>query len=72
MAESTGSLSSDSVLAIAATALRADGAAPPSLKTPYEAIALVGHASMTAVGFRLVGLGEDHTLGTCDANTARY
>ncbi|GLA47707.1 hypothetical protein AnigIFM63604_002516 [Aspergillus niger] len=62
MAESTGSLSSDSVLAIAATALRGDGAAPPSLKTPYEAIALVGHASMTAVGFRLVGLGEDHTL----------
>ena len=63
MPGSTDTLSPDNVLAIAATALRGDGAAPPSLKTPYEAIALVGHATMTAVGFRLVGLGEDHTLG---------
>jgi hypothetical protein len=35
----------------------------PSLKTPYEAVALIGHACMVAVDFRLVGLGEDHNLG---------
>ncbi|PYI02448.1 hypothetical protein BO78DRAFT_400478 [Aspergillus sclerotiicarbonarius CBS 121057] len=62
MAGNTDTLSLDNVLATAATALRGDGAVPLSLKTPYEAIALVGHAAMTAVGFRLVGLGEDHKL----------
>jgi hypothetical protein len=35
----------------------------PQLKTPYEAIALAVHAGMLAVGFRLVGLGEDHKIG---------
>ena len=34
------------------------------IRTPYEAIALLCHSSMLAVGFRLVGLGEDHKLGT--------
>lgn len=33
------------------------------LQTPYEAIALLCHACMLAVGFRLIGLGEDHKLG---------
>ncbi|KAK4574847.1 hypothetical protein LTR86_001689 [Recurvomyces mirabilis] len=33
-----------------------------SIKNPHEAIALASHAAMTAVGFRLVGLGEDHKL----------
>ncbi|KAI9794356.1 MAG: hypothetical protein M1816_005425 [Peltula sp. TS41687] len=32
------------------------------LQTPSEAIALICHACMLAVGFRLVGLGEDHRL----------
>lgn len=36
--------------------------ASPQLKTPYDAIALASHAAMLAVGFRLVGLGEDHKL----------
>lgn len=34
----------------------------PSLKNPYDAIALASHAAMLAVGFRLVGLGEDHKI----------
>lgn len=35
----------------------------PHLKNPYDAIALLSHACMLAVGFRLVGLGEDHKIG---------
>ena len=31
----------------------------PQLRNPYEAIALLSHACMLAVGFRLVGLGEE-------------
>lgn len=34
----------------------------PQLKTSYDAVALAVHAGMIAVGFRLVGLGEDHKL----------
>lgn len=32
------------------------------VKNAYEAVALAVHAGMTAVGFRLVGLGEDHRI----------
>lgn len=35
----------------------------PHLKNPFDAIALLSHACMLAVGFRLIGLGEDHKLG---------
>ncbi|RAH50357.1 proteasome inhibitor PI31 family protein [Aspergillus brunneoviolaceus CBS 621.78] len=55
-------LNPNHVLELAATAIRQDEGASPSLKTPYEAVAVIGHACMTAVGFRLVGLGEDHNL----------
>ena len=43
----------------------------PQLRNPFDAIALLSHACMLAVGFRLVGLGEDHKLGTafCRAST---
>lgn len=34
------------------------------LKDPYAAIAIFSHACMLAVGFRLIGLGEDHRIGT--------
>ncbi|KAI9842111.1 MAG: hypothetical protein M1837_007472 [Sclerophora amabilis] len=34
------------------------------VKTPYEAVALFCHAFMIAVGFRLIGLGEDHKIET--------
>ena len=36
----------------------------PHLKNPYDAIALLCHACMLAVGFRIIGLGEDHKIGT--------
>lgn len=62
MASSSDPLSSDHIIELAATALRREGE-QSSLKNPYEAIALIGHACMAAVGFRLVGLGEDHNLG---------
>ncbi|KMW67435.1 hypothetical protein BDDG_12117 [Blastomyces dermatitidis ATCC 18188] len=32
------------------------------LKNPWEAIALIGHACMIAVDFRLIGLEEDHRI----------
>ena len=35
----------------------------PQLRNPFDAIALLSHACMLAVGFRLVGLGEDHRIG---------
>lgn len=63
MAGDTQTFSTDSVVELAANALRREGGGHPSLRNPYEAIALVGHACMVAVGFRLVGLGEDHNLG---------
>lgn len=34
----------------------------PHLKDPHDAVALLAHACMLAVGFRLLGLGEDHRL----------
>lgn len=35
----------------------------PQLKSATEAIALAVHAGMLAVGFRLIGLGEDERIG---------
>ena len=57
----TDVLSPDSVIAVATKALPHDA----SLKTPYEAVALIGHSCMVAVGFRLLGLGEDHSIRSC-------
>ena len=37
--------------------------ASPQLRDPYDAVAILSHACMIAVGFRLEGLGEDHKLG---------
>jgi len=62
MVGNTDSLSPDNVVGLAAQALRLDASSDFSLNTPYEAVALIGHASLVAVGFRLVGLGEDHTI----------
>ena len=33
------------------------------LRNPYDTIALLCHACMIAVGFRLIGLGEEHKIG---------
>jgi len=38
-----------------------------AVKDPYAAIGLFIHACMLAVGFRLIGLGEDHKIGAADA-----
>ncbi|KAJ5982981.1 hypothetical protein N7481_005080 [Penicillium waksmanii] len=57
----TETLDPERVLDLATKAL---GEGQPSLKTPYEAVALIGHTCMVAVGFRLVGLGEDHNLAS--------
>ena len=38
--------------------------ASPQLRDPWDAVALFCHASMLAVGFRLIGLGEDDKIGT--------
>jgi hypothetical protein len=37
--------------------------AGPQLKNATEAIALASHAAMLAIGFRLIGLGEDERIG---------
>lgn len=58
-----GVLRQDHILDLAVKAIQPAGETQPSLKTPYEAVALIGHACMIAVDFRLVGLGEDHHLG---------
>ncbi|KAL1960428.1 hypothetical protein VTO42DRAFT_7727 [Malbranchea cinnamomea] len=47
------------ILELATACLRGDEV---NLKNPYEAVALVGHACMLAVDFRLIGLGEDHRI----------
>lgn len=54
-------LSSNRILNLVATCLGSGG---ERLKNPYEAVALVGHACMLAVDFRLIGLEEDHRLGS--------
>lgn len=36
----------------------------PVVKDAYAAVGLFAHACMLAVGFRLIGLGEDHKIGT--------
>lgn len=63
MAGNLDVLRAENVLDLAQKALQGDGSVEYSLKTPYEAVALIGHACMLAVNFRLVGLGEEHTIG---------
>ncbi|KAJ9204404.1 hypothetical protein DTO021D3_4111 [Paecilomyces variotii] len=59
-------LAPDRVLDIVAKALTQDGE-QAQLKNAYEAVALIGHACMVAVDFRLIGLGEDHKLDPTDS-----
>lgn len=63
MSASVDALRPDHILELATEAIQPGGDGQPSLKSSYEAVALIGHACMTAVDFRLVGLGEDHTIG---------
>ena len=55
-------LSAGSLATFMASSLPKD--VTPQLRNPFDAIALAVHAGMLAVGFRLVGLGEDHRVGT--------
>ncbi|WPH04618.1 Hypothetical protein R9X50_00751000 [Acrodontium crateriforme] len=43
--------------------------ANPQLNSAFDAIALACHAGMLAVGFRLIGLGEDHKIEAHSDNT---
>lgn len=63
MAPSTNALSPDAILDYMSKSLPAQSNDGPLLKDPYSAIALFSHACMLAVGFRLIGLGEDDKIG---------
>lgn len=55
-------LSAYSLAKIIAASLSHHSESPSQLETPYDAIALASHSAMLAVGFRLIGLGEDHKI----------
>ncbi|KAK5117318.1 hypothetical protein LTR62_005935 [Meristemomyces frigidus] len=55
-------LSACSLSTLIVASLPAATDAQPQIRTPHEAIALGSHAAMIAVGFRLIGLGEDHKI----------
>jgi hypothetical protein len=61
-APQAGALAPDRVLDIAARAFRGDDQTQAILGNAYEAVALIGHACMVAVDFRLIGLGEEHRM----------
>ncbi|PLB35600.1 proteasome inhibitor PI31 family protein [Aspergillus candidus] len=69
MVGNTDPLSPDNIVALATRALGDDDSTSNTLQSPYEAVALIGHACMLAVGFRLVGLGEDDNLENPDSPT---
>ncbi|KAK5085682.1 hypothetical protein LTR05_004970 [Lithohypha guttulata] len=62
MASNTSALSADSLISYISQSIPADQSDKPSLKNVYSALALLSHACMLAVGFRLVGLGEDDKI----------
>lgn len=57
-------LSADSLASVMASTLPQDKT--PHLSVPVDAIALASHAAMLAVGFRLVGLGDDDRIQATD------
>ncbi|EHY54001.1 hypothetical protein HRR83_004645 [Exophiala dermatitidis] len=68
MAPSTGSaLTADSILEHMVKSIPTPPSDSPQqrlIKDPFAAVALFAHACMLAVGFRLIGLGEDHKIDT--------
>lgn len=63
MANTAGNpLSAGSLALFMASSLPRD--VSPQIKNPFDAVALAVHAGMIAVGFRLIGLGEDHKIRT--------
>jgi hypothetical protein len=67
MAAPMSALSPQSILNYISKSLPAD--CPP--ENPYAAIAIFSHACMLAVGFRLIGLGEDHRISECQCSFRR-
>ncbi len=63
-------LGTESIIKLMADALptHAKGDTNSDLSSSYEAIGLFAHACMVAVGFRLVGFGEDKKMGTLSSN----
>ncbi|KAA6407654.1 MAG: hypothetical protein FRX48_08492 [Lasallia pustulata] len=53
-------LSSGSLATFMASSLPTE--TPPHVRDPYDAVALFSHACMISIGFRLIGLGEDHKI----------
>ncbi|EXJ84755.1 hypothetical protein A1O3_05427 [Capronia epimyces CBS 606.96] len=68
MAPTPGSaLRADSLLEYMAKSIPTPASDSPRqtlVKDPFAAIAVFSHACMLAVGFRLIGLGEDHNIET--------
>lgn len=52
------------ILEVVFASLRGDGQSELSINNAYEIIALIGHACMVATQYRLVGLGEEHHIGS--------
>ncbi|KAI9836417.1 MAG: hypothetical protein M1819_001448 [Sarea resinae] len=59
-ANSPDPLSVDSIISLMSSSLPKDS--EPQLRNPYEAVALFSNACMLAVGFRLIGLGEEDRI----------
>lgn len=62
---SNSALSAESLLNLMVKSLpgKASEESSPTIKDPYAAVGLFAHACMLAIGFRLIGLGEDHKIG---------
>lgn len=60
MSGSSNLLAADALVKIIASNLRDKSS--PQIKTSYDAVAVATHAVMIAVGFRLIGLGEDDKI----------
>lgn len=58
----SSALSANSILKYMSQSLPTQDSGQQALKNPYAAVALFAHACMLAVGFRLIGLGEDHRI----------
>ncbi len=71
---SNSALGAESLLDLMVKSMPAKASDPssPVVKDAYAAIALFAHACMRAVGFRLLGLGEDHKIGMDNALGAIY
>ncbi|KKY25037.1 putative pi31 proteasome regulator [Phaeomoniella chlamydospora] len=63
MPASQNALGPESLVKCMSESLTSQSSSGKLLKDPYAAIALFAHACMSSVGFRLIGLGEDHKIG---------